>query len=410
MSPKHFNLLEDEQKEIITSVYSEHLLSIGVLRSEYSVFMTNVENVYEKAKNSPHSAVDYLHSITDNLLRRRMIESYRSMLISLIDTLRNASHKNIALVFKRALDILQDDFSKELTIPIEDLVITTETEAVNKEIIDETPTGIIRIEEGLTEIGECAYSNNENISSLVIPASITTIHRRAFVNFYGSYVVNIANKKYSSSDGILYNKDKSVLLRVPVKVGFDAYTTATAVKTIGRYAFQGLLHLIFIDIGDNVERIEDLAFCENLDLEELHIASNVIYIGHRFLFGCENLHIIYCDIVDFDKLTIENDAFDGIDLSKVTLIVPPSMLDKYKQHPIWGKFVNIIANANILEEKPEPEIPTYTPTYTHYGGGGYGGWGTYHGYQSVSGHWRSGHYRNGHWVSGHYVRSHGRWR
>ena len=54
MSPKHFNLLEDEQKRIITSVYSDHLLSLGELREEYRVFMSNA---YEDAKNSPHSAV-----------------------------------------------------------------------------------------------------------------------------------------------------------------------------------------------------------------------------------------------------------------------------------------------------------------------------------------------------------------
>lgn len=42
---KHFNLLEDEQKRIITSVYSDHLLSLGELREEYCVFMSNAEIV-----------------------------------------------------------------------------------------------------------------------------------------------------------------------------------------------------------------------------------------------------------------------------------------------------------------------------------------------------------------------------
>ena len=34
MSPKHFNLLEDVQKRIISSVYSDHLLSLGELRDQ----------------------------------------------------------------------------------------------------------------------------------------------------------------------------------------------------------------------------------------------------------------------------------------------------------------------------------------------------------------------------------------
>lgn len=410
MSPKLFSLLKEEQKMIISSVYSDFVSSVGEIHSEYIVFMPNAENVYEKAKNAPHSAVDYLHSIVDALLRRRMTEAYRRMLISLIDSLRKADHKSIALVFKRALDILQEDFVAELQIPIDALEQSTVPQPEINDKEQGSPSDVLYIEAGQTQIEEFAYCNREDISTVVIPSSIENIHRRAFVNFYGSYRVNISNPKYSSSEGILYNKDKSVLLRVPIKVGFDAYTTATAVKTIAKYAFQGSIHLIFIDIGDNVERIEDYAFCENLDIEELHIASNVKVIGHKILCGCSNLQIIYCDIIDLSKLTIEVDSFEGLDISNVQLIVPPSLVEKYKQHVVFGKFAIIRPNSNILEEKPKPieqTVTNYVPVHTHYGGGG---WGTYHGYQSVSGHYRSGHWRNGHWVSGHYVRSHGRWR
>ena len=371
--------------------------------------MSNAEIVYEDAKNSPHSAVDYLHSIINAAFRRRMIDSYRTMLMSLIEALREAHHKGIALVFKRALDILEDDFAVELTLSIDEIVNEEECTPDDSDDECKVPTDVVYIDEGQTEINECAYFDRDDVSVLVIPSSVSHIHSRAFINYYGSYRVNISNPNYSSSDGILYNKDKSRLLRVPIKVGFDAYSTASAVKVIGRYAFQGLIHLISIDIGENVERIEDFAFSQNLDLEELHISSNVVYMGHQLFIGCDNLQIIYCDIVDLSNIMIESDAFDSLDLQKVKLIVPTSVVEKYKHHSVWGKFTFIIANTNMLENKPEPEIPTHISVYTHYGGGG-NGWGTFHGYQSVSGHWRSGHWRNGHWVSGHYVRSHGRWR
>lgn len=409
MSPKQFNLLEDAQKEIIVSVYSAHILSIGNLCAEYSIFMPNAEFVYEKAKNSPHFAVDYLHSIVNDLLQRKMAQSYRVMLMSLIESLSSAGCKNVALVFKRALDILQADFSAELFLPIDEITEKQEMVLDKDEEESLVPSGIMQLDDGQTEIEEFAFSNKDDISVLVIPASVSNIHHRAFVNFYGTFQVNIGNVMYSSSDGILYNKDKSKLLRVPIKVGFDAYSTATAVKVIGKYAFQGSLHLTFIDVSDNVERIEDFAFCENNDLEELHIAGKVIYIGHHILAGCANLRIIYCELVNLDSLTIEDDAFDGFDLSKVTLIVRPSEVEEFRRHPIWGKFTNTQANNNILEDIPKAEVSSvFPPIHAHYGG--CGGWGTFHGYQSVSGHWRSGHWRNGSWVSGHYVRSHGRWR
>lgn len=132
-------------------------------------------------------------------------------------------------------------------------------------------------------------------------------------------------------------------------------------------------------------------------------------MGHQLFIGCDNLQIIYCDIDDLSKLKIESDTFASLDLLKVRLIVPPSVVEKYRQHTVLGKFKKIEANTNMLENKPEPEVPSYISAYTHYGGGG-SGWGTFHGYQNVSGHWRSGHWRNGYWVSGHYVRSHGRYR
>ena len=244
MSPKHFNLLEDVQKRIISSVYSDHLLSLGELREEYSVFMSNAENVYENAKNSPHLAVDYLHSIQNALCRRRMIESYRTMLINLIDALREANHKSITLVFKRALDILEDDFAVELSVAIDEIVDDEECSSDESENECQIPTDVVYIEEGQTEIKECVYINRDDISVIVIPSSVRNIHSKAFINFYGSYRVNISNPIYSSSDGILYNKDKSMLLRVPIKVGFDDYSKAAAVKKIGKYTFQGLIYLI----------------------------------------------------------------------------------------------------------------------------------------------------------------------
>jgi len=88
----------------------------------------------------------------------------------------------------------------------------------------------------VTSIGEMAFGENKNFTSVTIPNSVTTIGRGAF---YGctsliAITVDSGNIKYSSEQGVLFNKNKTTLINCPRgKTG--AYTIPNSVPALGRW-------------------------------------------------------------------------------------------------------------------------------------------------------------------------------
>jgi hypothetical protein len=75
---------------------------------------------------------------------------------------------------------------------------------------------ILVINEGMKTIREGAFAGFQ-IVSVIIPGSVTSIDNGAFYNCdkIQAYTVDAANANYSSSDGVLYNRDKTILLACP---------------------------------------------------------------------------------------------------------------------------------------------------------------------------------------------------
>ena len=98
-------------------------------------------------------------------------------------------------------------------------------------------TGSLAIPSLVTIIGDGAFVNCSGFSgTLTIPSSVTTIGDGAFGNFRGLIDVDLANANYSSLDGVLFNKSKTMLIQCPTsKTG--KYTIPSSVTTIGDYAF-----------------------------------------------------------------------------------------------------------------------------------------------------------------------------
>ena len=77
------------------------------------------------------------------------------------------------------------------------------------------------------------------------------------------------NKKYSSQDGVLFNKNKTKLLYYPYGKKQTKYTVPSGVKSIGDYAFEEAGHLTNVILPYSVEKIGKCAFmdtCENITI------------------------------------------------------------------------------------------------------------------------------------------------
>jgi hypothetical protein len=181
---------------------------------------------------------------------------------------------------------------------------------------------------------------------------------------------------------------QSSITKVDIKEGgtsigdraFDAYNNPSTDQTapcnltsvtipgtvtyIGQYAFNGCGSLASVTIPENVTIVKNHAFSGCASLESVTIPNSVTELGDHAFIGCSGLESVtigsgvasigirtFEDCVNLESITILNttappnvaaDAFNGVDLSKVSLYVPQSALDAYTdEESIWVQFANI---------------------------------------------------------------------
>ncbi len=222
----------------------------------------------------------------------------------------------------------------------------------------------ITLPESITKIGKSAFSGCKSFSKFTFPEKITEIPASvlnlctsleevnigknvnkidisAFTNLKSLKNINIhsENQHFSSEGNVLFNKDKTILIKSYDYVS-DTYTVPLTVKEIGKEAFT-ISNLKSIKLHDNIEKIgadafkfsgidvaqnkvdgslyidnclinanvtehyavkdgtrliADEAFAHNYLLKELYIPESVKYIG---------AHILYSDI-NIKKITVES--------------------------------------------------------------------------------------------------------
>ena len=133
--------------------------------------------------------------------------------------------------------------------------------------------GDVVIPEGVTSISDFAFGLNSTMTSVTIPKTVTAIGEDTFSTCSGltKFVVKSGNPSYSSQDGVLYNKDKTLLMLCPAK------KTGT------------------LSIPDTVTSLGDWAFELCAELTGITIPKSLISIG-RFTFGaCRSLTSISVD-------------------------------------------------------------------------------------------------------------------
>ncbi len=150
------------------------------------------------------------------------------------------------------------------------------------------------ISEGVTSIDESAFDGCVNLTSITIPASVTKFGDHS--PFYGcssltGIWVSENNTAYSSDEkGVLFNKDKTELIKMPC--GFKgAYTVPGSVKSFSG-AFQACKSLTSITIPDGVSTIAETEFAHCESLVSVIIPDSVTSIDSFAFYGCHKLESI----------------------------------------------------------------------------------------------------------------------
>lgn len=177
----------------------------------------------------------------------------------------------------------------------------------------------------LTRIGESAFVLS-GLTSIFIPETVSSIGYLAFSSCskLSSIEVSPSNNTFSSIDGALYSKDKKTLCIVPGGwVG--SFTTPQTVTTIFSSAFMSCRGIKEIAISSGVSYIGQNAFsyCENLD--KIIIPNSELSLGQSSFSGCKKLETAGpigsgCNIEFGWKKKIPTRAFFGCSsLKKITI-------------------------------------------------------------------------------------------
>ena len=119
----------------------------------------------------------------------------------------------------------------------------------------------ITIPNSVISIGEKAFNNCDNLTSITIPDSVTSIGKNVFNGCDGLTSISVSenNTEYASQDGILYNKEKTKIVYVPKNI-WGTITLADGLQAIEDEAFAGCSRLWRIVIPDSVTKIGNNVF------------------------------------------------------------------------------------------------------------------------------------------------------
>ena len=149
----------------------------------------------------------------------------------------------------------------------------------------------VTIPDSLIIIGNRAFENCTGLISITIPNSVTDIYTDVFKNCIGLKEISVSpdNSDYSSQNGILFNKDKTMLKTYPCGKSETSYTVPSTVVTIGEGAFRYCYNITSVTIPDSVTNIYSGAFENCTGLTSVTIPNSVTYISDDAFKGCTGI-------------------------------------------------------------------------------------------------------------------------
>lgn len=294
--------------------------------------------------------------------------------------------------------IAQEGDSSEFILPNEiwyksidaNIVIPSSTNAFNANIesnIYNDGYGIITFDSPITEIGNSAFADCNNLQniimpqditkfgsfsfkgccnlhSIIIPNSVTEIDSFAFYGceglsniFIPEGVVSVGNSafsgccnlaefsgKYASEDGRCLIIDG--ILKSFAPAGISEYSIPSSVTKIGDSVFSNCSSLTNIYIPDSVTSIGEETFAKCDSLKIVIIGNNIKEIGHYAFENCNSLECIYCKATvppGIGEKVFYNFSYEsGYSKIGCVIYVQNDFKDDYKNAYRWDEYADDI--------------------------------------------------------------------
>lgn len=205
------------------------------------------------------------------------------------------------------------------------------------------------LEEGVTTIGDNAFSGCENLKDVSIPTTVETIGSNAFR--YCSHIesVKLPDGLKRLGEGAFDNCTRLSEVNIPsgiteiAKMAFNSCFLSTIIlpeglTSIGEGAFSST-PLVSIELPEGLTSIGDEAFLWCQELETVSLPSSIESVGKSAFKNCTNLASITC--LATEPPTAGAEAADGCD--GATLFVPAEAKDAYKASEWADRMPRILA-------------------------------------------------------------------
>ena len=181
---------------------------------------------------------------------------------------------------------------------------------------------------GITRIGECAFYGCSGLTNLTLPASLTKIGESAFEGCSGLTSLTLPASITSIGESAFRYCSGLTSLNLPASIlGIDKYT------------FYGCSGLTTLTLPADIDWIGDYAFYGCSGLTSINLPASILSIGESAFSYCSGLTSIY---VYAEKVPrISRYSFEGCASRKCTLYVPKGTYDNYRLS-VFGYFENIV--------------------------------------------------------------------
>lgn len=281
---------EDEEKKFIQFMYKIELLKSLIEEVELIQIQEEKERQQRKLELQQQKELEKQRKIEEKQrLKQEELEKKQ---------LEEKIQHEVELVEKQKVfeSLLGSDFECQI---LDDQLVLNKVK--NKKL------KILKIPEGIDVIYKDALSNCKNIISIQIPASLKQIDKGAlnYCKKLKVITVDTKNKKFTSSNNVLYNKNKKTLIFYAPENTAERFDCPNTLETIGHRAFENNKYLKIVYVN-TTKYIQSYAFrnCKNLNYLML-VHTEKIYEGafHK----CKNLKTVE----QYSTIYIQGDVFKG---------------------------------------------------------------------------------------------------
>lgn len=184
----------------------------------------------------------------------------------------------------------------------------------------------------VTALGEALFTFKKGPEAIVIPKTVTSyshLYTFSFSQILKSVTVAEDNPAYASVDGVLFNKDKTILEYYPVAREAETYIVPEGVQTIANSAFEDALLLVSVKLPSTLKAIGSSAFSHCIALTEIVIPEGTEKIGASAFRNCEAMKsaVLPDSATDLGvALFYSSAALESIRLPKGIQKIPDSMV------------------------------------------------------------------------------------